>query len=896
MEEEESHVRVLERERLEAFGRILLFAGDSEQVQTLADTYTQKYSEIRTIEEEKNAITRRICLLRVTNEQNRSHLASVTSTITSESTKYNVLCDSIDTLHESIVESFSQICTMGSKVDAIAIEELETKHDNICTDLEEMYERMREQESADEEAKNPATLLVPSVTLADHRIEQEEYRATCDKHTALQELVRILETEVRNKQDESEQVQDEIVSSQDNLRKQENMLVEVTQKLLAGNNELENCVRGLQVQRSEQQESMLLSRLDRIECNIDQSEVELVCKNEELSEVNKQIMMLCEKETAIKSVLSQISAEVAQKEDELAQICLTLVGKESDNKILSRQSSDLQKSLDNSRKENNNKEEEEAARLSKMRQDYAECEVALVEMQEKLKFLQEKNAVPLNVLETSTTAEETVLDDVLTNKKAIIQKLEVLLESVQERLDLKEKILIAQTGEIALSNAQHANFLNKRDENHAEYMLEHDAMRGKLDSQLEELRSDIHSLEQQKCEMLQAQSLQKVLIALPSTVDKETEACLGEYVQPSIPVLEDTLIHSDLCVSKVKSDAILQEKKLTDDFERLLSEMEDPGDAQIHAPVVSVDMLENVMSQLESRIDATQECAHDLVKVISAAEMVRNSLEEAKKTLLDEINHLTQNKSSLVVEIAGLVIQSTHAHANNQNLKEACNLLKDSEDQLSDHIMNMREGAEKEQSALQNTTQKIQKVCDQLQRDSKELKTEKSKLIEELKRYREEESIAVTKLQHSKTQQDQIQQRISTLQHTEEDYMHLEEKDKSCRLTHNKQQLEKIRKMQENVDYMLETKKTLMCKIDVLRASCEEYDTKLGKIQHYSQSLAAAVHLMQKNISLPHNSAEQHNQVGVVIGLIDDFLNWFEYTFTGRLCEFVGILVNSRIS
>jgi chromosome segregation ATPase len=451
MEEEESHVRVLERERLEAFGRILLFAGDSEQVQTLADTYTQKYSEIRTIEEEKNAITRRICLLRVTNEQNRSHLASVTSTITSESTKYNVLCDSIDTLHESIVESFSQICTMGSKVDAIAIEELETKHDNICTDLEEMYERMREQESADEEAKNPATLLVPSVTLADHRIEQEEYRATCDKHTALQELVRILETEVRNKQDESEQVQDEIVSSQDNLRKQENMLVEVTQKLLAGNNELENCVRGLQVQRSEQQESMLLSRLDRIECNIDQSEVELVCKNEELSEVNKQIMMLCEKETAIKSVLSQISAEVAQKEDELAQFCLTLVGKESDHMILSRQSSDLQKSLDNSRKENNNKEEEEAARLSKMRQDYAECEVALVEMQEKLEFLQEKNAVPLNVLETSTTAEETVLDDVLTNKKAIIQKLEVLLESVQERLDLKDKILIAQTDEIALS-------------------------------------------------------------------------------------------------------------------------------------------------------------------------------------------------------------------------------------------------------------------------------------------------------------------------------------------------------------------------------------------------------------------------------------------------------------
>jgi len=896
MEEEESHVRVLERERLEAFGRILLLAGDSEQVQTLADTYTQKYSEIRTIEEEKNAITRRICLLRVTNEQNRSHLASVTSTITSESTKYNVLCDSIDTLHESIVESFSQICTMGSKVDAIAIEELETKHDNICTDLEEMYERMREQESADEEAKNPATLLVPSVTLADHRIEQEEYRATCDKHTALQELVLILETEVRNKQDESEQVQDEIVSSRENLRKQENMLVEVTQKLLAGNNQLENCVRGLQVQRSVQQESMLLSRLDRIECNIDQSEAELVCKNEELSEVNKQIMMLCQKETAIKSVLSQISAEVAQKEDELAQICLTLVGKESDNMILSRQSSDLQKSRDNSRKENNNKEEEEAARLSKMRQDYAECEVALVEMQEKLKFLQEKNAVPLNVLETSTTAEETVLDDVLTNKKAIIQKLEVLLESVQERLDLKDKILIAQTGEIALSNAQHANFLNQRDENHAEYMLEHNAMRGKLDSQLEELRSDIHSLEQQKCEMLQAQSLQKVLIALPSTVDKETEACLGEYVQPSIPVLEDTLIHSDLCVSKVKSDAILQEKKLTDDFERLLSEMEDPGDAQIHAPVVSVDMLENVMSQLESRIDATQECAHDLVKVISAAEMVRNSLEEAKKTLLDEINDLTQNKSSLVVEIAGLVIQSTHAHANNQNLKEACNLLKDSEDQLSDHIMNMREGAEKEQSALQNTTQKIQKVCDQLQRDSKELKTEKSKLIEELKRYREEESVAVTKLQHSKTQQDQIQQRISTLQHTEEDYMHLEEKDKSCRLTHNKQQLEKISKMQENVDYMLETKKTLMCKIDVLRASCEEYDTKLGKIQHYSQSLAAAVHLMQKNISLPHNSAEQHNQLGVVIGLIDDFLNWFEYTFTGKLCEFVGILVNSRIS
>jgi len=54
--------------------------------------------------------------------------------------------------------------------------------------------------------------------------------------------------------------------------------------------------------------------------------------------------------------------------------------------------------------------------------------------------------------------------------------------------------------------------------------------------------------------------------------------------------------------------------------------------------------------------------------------------------------------------------------------------------------------------------------------------------------------------------------------------------------------------------------------------------------------------LMQKNISLPHNSAEQHNQLGVVIGLIDDFLNWFEYTFTGKLCEFVGILVNSRIS
>jgi len=508
--------------------------------------------------------------------------------------------------------------------------------------------------------------------------------------------------------------------------------------------------------------------------------------------------------------------------------------------------------------------------------------------------LQEKNAVPLNVLETSTTAEETVLDDVLTNKKAIIQKLEVLLESVEERLDLKDKILIAQTDEIALSRAQHAHFLNERDENHAEYILQHNAMREKLDSHLEEMRSDIHSLEQQKNEMLQAQSLQKVVIALPSTVDKETEAC--EYVQPFTPVLEDTLIHSDICVSKVKSDAILQEKKLTDDFERLLSEMEDPGDAQIHAPVVSVDMLENVMSQLESRVDATQECAYDLVRVISAAEMVRNSLEEAKKTLLDEINDLTQNKSSLVVEIAGLVIQIKHAHANNQNLKEACNLLKDSEDQLSDHIINMRESAEKEQSAIQNTTQQIQKVCDQLQRDSKELKTEKSKLIEELKCYREEESVAVTKLQHSKTQQDQIQQRISTLQHTEEDYMDLEEKDKSCRLTHNKQQLEKINKMQENVDYMLETKKTLMCKIDVLRASCEEYDTKLGKIQHYSQSLAAAVHLMQKNISLPHNSAEQHNQLGVVIGLIDDFLNWFEYTFTGKLCEFVGILVNSRIS
>jgi len=335
---------------------------------------------------------------------------------------------------------------------------------------------------------------------------------------------------------------------------------------------------------------------------------------------------------------------------------------------------------------------------------------------------------------------------------------------------------------------------------------------------------------------------------------------------------------------------------LTDDFERLLSEMEDPGDAQIHAPVVSVDMLENVMSQLETRVDATQECAHDLVRVISAAGMVRNSLEEAKKTLLDEINDLTQNKSSLVVEIAGLVIQIKHAHANNQNLKDACNSLKDSEDQLSDHIMNMREGAEKEQSAIQNTTQNIQKVCDQLQWDSKELKTEKSKLIEELKCYQEEEIVALTKLQHSKTQEDQIQQRISTLQHTEEDYMDLQEKDKSCRLTHNKQQLEKINKMQENVDYMLETKKTLMCKIDVLRASCEEYDTKLGKIQHYSQSLAAAVHLMQKNISLPHNSAEQHNQLGVVIGLIDDFLNWFEYTFTGKLCEFVGILVNSRMS
>jgi len=500
MEEGEHHARALEKARVEAFERILLIAGESENVKTLAYTYTLEHSKVRAIEEEKSAITRRISHLRATNERNRSHLATVTSTITSESTKYNFLCDSIDTLHESMVDSFSQICTVGSSVDAVAVRELETKYDRICADLEDMYESIREQESADGEAKNSAMLLVPLVgilddkTLEDYRREHAEYQATCDKHTALQKMVLVLETDIRNKRDESSKIQGEVVSSQNNLQK----------------------------------ESILLSRLDHIESSIDLSEAELAFKNEVLLEVSNEIMLLRENELAMKSALSDISGELARKKDELARkkdelahISLEVIAKESDLMLLSQQSSDLQKSIENTQNERSKQHQEEDARSSKMRQDYAECEIALVEMQQELAVLEDK-------IEVSSTVPE---EAVLANKKDMIQHLEGLLVSAQQRLDLKDELLLLRQDEIALSNTQHTQILKESDEIHAEYILQHNAMRDTLDSQLEEMKRDVQNLTQQKNEMLEAKSLETVVFSLPIRVEQQTEACHGECAE-----------------------------------------------------------------------------------------------------------------------------------------------------------------------------------------------------------------------------------------------------------------------------------------------------------------------------------------------------------------------------
>jgi chromosome segregation ATPase len=114
-------------------------------------------------------------------------------------------------------------------------------------------------------------------------------------------------------------------------------------------------------------------------------------------------------------------------------------------------------------------------------------------------------------------------------------------------------------------------------------------------------------------------------------------------------------------------------------------------------------------------------------------------------------------------------------------------------------------------------------------------------------------------------------------------------------LAQQAQQLAQCNEMQASVDCMMHNKQRIIESIEVLSLSNAEYEQKLHKIQHYSNSLNMSMNLLRDSMHMHTRSAEFHVNMEAILDLFGSFLDWFESTFTTRLYDFSCLLLNSRV-
>jgi len=86
-----------------------------------------------------------------------------------------------------------------------------------------------------------------------------------------------------------------------------------------------------------------------------------------------------------------------------------------------------------------------------------------------------------------------------------------------------------------------------------------------------------------------------------------------------------------------------------------------------------------------------------------------------------------------------------------------------------------------------------------------------------------------------------------------------------------------------------------MLSIDEMYRTRDSHELKLEEIRCYGNTLNLAMTELRSGMHMRQSSVEFQMKIEVVLDLFNNFLDWFENTFTMSLYAFTCILHNSRV-
>jgi len=302
----------------------------------------------------------------------------------------------------------------------------------------------------------------------------------------------------------------------------------------------------------------------------------------------------------------------------------------------------------------------------------------------------------------------------------------------------------------------------------------------------------------------------------------------------------------------------------------------------------------NAVSECQQQHTATSDELCDLQRQIGAARDELLAKNADLKVLQQHIaQHAVHEKqlqkqnsqmSAALREVQTAVVQHEHASAVLvAAIQDQETTLHDSESAvLASHQQNATKNDE--MLAMQQKTEALGK---------KHLKSKKELARVQLQTKEASEAHAViqTRMEHDTaavlcTQNNLLGLEAAQLRHEAETAQHL---------VQLAQQLAQRNEMQASVDCMMHKKQTILESIEVLSLSNTEYEQKLHRIQHYSNSLNMGMNQLRESMHMHTHSAEFHVSIAAILDLFGCFLDWFESTFTARLYDFSCLLLNSRV-